>query len=318
MLQNSFLRFLEREISEIMKKRFSAFTLVEISVASVIIAMLIIGALKANKFVDKARLNRARAMTASSPVSYMSGVTLWLETTSEKSFTAADAQNGTAVSTWYDINPMIAANNATSTSSFKPIYTKKAMNGLPALDFDGIDDYIYPSVVPGFYDNFTVFVVASTSVTHGIDSESSSGTAGTSGQKYLIYPTHGTAVYGSSNYAGSGISFGTNGISVYEHTSSYMPALAVYSGTISSTPNIISWVCASKTHSLYLNGTLVRSGLTSAKSQVFVPYEIGGDSYGYFDGYIGEVIVIARYLTTEERKSVEAYLSKKWSIAVAS
>jgi len=38
---------------------------------------------------------------------------------------------------------------------------------------------------------------------------------------------------------------------------------------------------------------------------------------GFHNGYIAEVIIYNRALNTEERKSIEAYLSKKYAIKVA-
>jgi hypothetical protein len=37
----------------------------------------------------------------------------------------------------------------------------------------------------------------------------------------------------------------------------------------------------------------------------------------FFDGYISEIIIFDRALKTEERRSIEAYLGKKWGIKVS-
>lgn len=135
-------------------------------------------------------------------------------------------------------------------------------------------------------DNFTIEAWIKPTTTHQIDSESTSGIGGTSGQRYVFWPDQKGAE------GGAGISAGTNGISVYEHGDSYMPALAVYSGAISTSQwTHIAVVYSNKQPSIYVNGVLVRTGLQSAKTHVYAPTVIGGGSYGYFPGTIDEVAV---------------------------
>ena len=62
---------------------------------------------------------------------------------------------------------------------------------------------------------------------------------------------------------------GTNGVSVYEHGDSYMPALLVYDTPITGW-NHIAVVYTNKQPILYINGILVRTGLTSLRPEVFL------------------------------------------------
>jgi hypothetical protein len=163
-----------------------------------------------------------------------------------------------------------------------------------ARDFDGTNDKITVGTTGRPTNSFTVETWFTTDVTHQIDTESTSGTSGTSGQRYLF-----GAADGSSN-AGMGVSVGTNGISVYEHGSSYMPAIAVYSGTIPDGWNHLAVVYNNKTPSIYLNGMLVHTGLTSTKTTVYAPYEIGGGSYGYHSGMVDDVRISNRVRSSEE------------------
>ena len=135
-------------------------------------------------------------------------------------------------------------------------------------------------------DNFTIEAWVKPTATHQIDAEATSGTSGTSGQGYLFWPDQMGA------NGGAGISVGTNGISVYEHGDGYMPALAVYSGTISSTQwTHIAVVYENKRPSIYVNGALVRTGLQSTRPHVYAPHVIGGGSYGYYAGLADEIAV---------------------------
>jgi hypothetical protein len=125
--------------------------------------------------------------------------------------------------------------------------------------------------------------------------ESISGISGISGQKYLFWPD-----CGSDDDAIVGVSVGTNGISVYEHSISYIPALAVYEANIGTDWNHIAITYTSKRPKIYLNGMLVHTGLASMKTHVFAPHQLGGGSYGYFKGVVRNVRVWDRVLSNAE------------------
>ncbi|WP_166437076.1 LamG-like jellyroll fold domain-containing protein [Niastella caeni] len=140
--------------------------------------------------------------------------------------------------------------------------------------------------LPNVTNNFTVEFWVKPEQTHEIDAQSQSGTAGTSGQQYLIYPDDGGAA--STNRAGMGISVGTNGVSVYELATAYMPSLLVWQGDMTGGKHV-AVVYTNNTPSLYINGQLVKTGLTSTKQYVNPSYNFGGGTYGFMPGLIDEV-----------------------------
>ena len=141
--------------------------------------------------------------------------------------------------------------------------------------FDGLDDGIAFGTVGRPINSFTFSAWIKTSQGHEIDAESTSSTTGTAGQKYAFEPEL------IANEGGAGMSIGTNGVSVYEHSSSYMPPLAVYSASIGSDWNYVSVTYSNKLPRIYVNGTLARTGQTSTRPVVFSPYRIGLQSNGY-------------------------------------
>jgi len=171
-------------------------------------------------------------------------------------------------------------------------YNVYAKNEGNALDFDGVDDYITANNLLTVSNNFTYEFWAKPTGTIVLNSEATSGITGSTGQKYAVYPHHGGTAYGSPNDAGVGVSVGTNGVSVYEHSSSYLPALLVYPTSITSWTHI-SIVCTNKQYTLYINGVLVKTGQTSLKANVHPNIGelassqnsgIGGGDYGYYQG----------------------------------
>ncbi|MFQ5559246.1 MAG: DUF2341 domain-containing protein, partial [Nitrospinota bacterium] len=153
-------------------------------------------------------------------------------------------------------------------------------------------------------DTFTLSAWVKTDLTHEIDMESTSGVSGIAGQNYVFYPANSR----DSN-ARAGLSIGTNGISVYEHTGHYLPSLAVYAGPVGTSLNHVAVVYTNRQPSIFLNGNLVKTGLQSLKASVLAPITIGGDGYGFFDGIIDEARISQVARTASWLKT--AYLSEK-------
>jgi len=104
---------------------------------------------------------------------------------------------------------------------------------------------------------------------------------GTNGnQRYAVYPVHG----GATN-AGAGISVGTNGVAVFEHGDAYIPSILFWQGSITGWTHI-AVVYNAKTPSLYVNGQLVRTGLTSTRANVYPSAGVGTGGYGKYQGAI--------------------------------
>ena len=169
--------------------------------------------------------------------------------------------------------------------------------------FDGVDDELdwhYPNGRPA--NNFTMAAWVKAVDTHEIDPQSKTTTTGTSGQHWLFGPD----MAASNDDSGAGVSVGTNGISVYEHSGGYMPPLAVYQGNIGTGWNYIVVTYTDKQPHIYLNGTLVSTGWASPKTNVYAPQKAGGGPYGNFHGTIDEVRIFNRALSTSEVEALMA------------
>lgn len=148
-------------------------------------------------------------------------------------------------------------------------------------------------------NDFSITFWVNPTTTHQIDGQANSGATGTSGKHYVLYPAQGTDAWGAG-HAGVGISVGTNGVSVYEHAASYMPALLVWSGALSGWTHV-ALTYQAKQPRLYINGTLVKTGLTSNMANVHPGLRsfpttdypnndggVGGGNWGWFSGGIDE------------------------------
>jgi prepilin-type N-terminal cleavage/methylation domain-containing protein len=306
------------------RKNNSAFSLIELAIVIIVIGILIAGVTQGRKIITLSAINSARALTKSSPVNSLDGLLLWLDTTSKNSFPEfTEIEDGDLIGTWEDINPMTSFHHTATQSTLnkKPEYVTSALGSLPAIKFNGNPEQLIMSQSffptgrgPYFTDTFSVFIVAEALSTHELDPENTTSALGTGNQKYVTYPEWGM-IYNSyvTNSVGAGISFGTNGISFYEHTNSYMPALMVYGASLQG-PTVILSEYNEKTPTLYVNGNFARTGLTSPKVPFLFRY-IGGNQWGYFLGYVGEIIVFDRVLKASDRNNVNDYLKQKWNIS---
>jgi hypothetical protein len=178
-----------------------------------------------------------------------------------------------------------SSGNQNGSTPYNTTYVKKGKIG-GARDFNGTSSLIDVGWSSSPSNNFTLESWFTVDSTHEIDTESTTGAAGLTGQKYLFYP-----LYDSDGSVG--VSVGTNGISVYEHSSSYLPAIAVYEADIPGGWNHLAVVYVDKTPHIYLNGVHVHTGLTSPRTNVYVKCDFGGDGgsgdYGYHDGMIDDI-----------------------------
>ncbi len=162
------------------------------------------------------------------------------------------------------------------------------------LSFDGVNDIVNIGATDRASDSFTMEAWFKPWGPHEVDPESVSGFDGTLGQKYLFGPVNGIA------NATAGVSVGTNGISVYEHGTGYMPAVAVYAASITNDWNHVAVVYDNKTPLIYLNGILVHTGLVGTKPSVLSPLAIGGEYYGHHAGLIDEARIWDKAFTAAE------------------
>ena len=295
-----------------MKKssNLKAFSIIELSVVILIIGVLVLGVPQGSRMMREAKLKSARSITSSSPVASIDGLAMWLEATSEKSFNSSEAVNtaiGSAgtLNNWYDINPQTTSpNNASQTTSDKkPRYIANAINGLPAVHFDGTDDCIVSNLNIDYslMPNLTMFIVYKTIATSsGVISALFGQDNGGFDRFILINST--TNIAGPSS--GSGVVTFNNIKNI-------------------NVPQILTYVSKNSVtngSSVSINGNVSTNFTENHSNSGANNTTIGGisDSCLYSsNAYISEVIVFNRGLNDTEKKSVESYLSQKWGVPIS-
>lgn len=279
-------------------KKNSAFSLLELSIVIAVVGAIIAGIMQSRVVLSKSRLSAAQTQTTQSPVPNIADLVGWWETTSERSFSTTEAIDASTITNWYDVNPQaLSALNATqSTSGSRPSYKTNMENGLPMVYFSGTKYMTLPDgTVPYNDTSYTVFIVGkfSSTCSSGTCNIISSGAASSSNLNSFQYTS--TAV--KNNWNSSSLS-----------ATASIATLHIYSFTYKNSVG----------RKIYVDGTQTASDSTTSRTSTNATNLFGSSSSSTnITGYLGEVIIYQRALNSEERKSVEKYLSRKWGPAVS-
>ena len=153
------------------------------------------------------------------------------------------------------------------------------------MRFHGKEKYIFEQLVNQIWNNFTYEFWIKPEAPHRVVQESKLGVSGKLDQRFII----GAGYSDHERIAGMGVSVGTNGISVFEHTKNHFPATLVYESEITNWTHI-AIVYYQKTPYLFINGEFKKMGLRSSKRYVVPSGIIGGlETYGNFVGEVREI-----------------------------
>lgn len=295
-----------------MKKRIRlAFSLIELSIVIVVIGILVLGITKGSRMVYEAKLKSARALTAGSPVASISDLSLWLETTLSTSVTNAsgstNVSDGDSISSWNDYNPQSVSkiNPAQSTPANRPTYLLNGINGLPTMYFDGNAFYLRSTNGPiPLRDSTYSFVV----VLKTMASTSSSWQQVVYQGAYCNGATLGAVASITLNPSGGaapGLATCMNDYYPvsYKLNASYID-IAVVNG------QSVKFYSNSNTAT---TSTLASTNVGPTTSDLDIANTLGSQ---FFKGYISEIIVFSKALSTAEVASVNEYLSRKYGIRV--
>lgn len=285
-----------------------AFSLIELSIVILIIGILVAGVTQSSRLVAQMRLASAQSVTRSADISSIRDMVFWAETSLESSITnsagSLQIEDGNSVSSWNDINPQISAkiNVTQATVANQPIYKALGINGLPSLSFNGTSNLLQNTTTMPISasDKDYTYVAVWRSTSGGM--VLSQGIPGSNPNR-LSSITVGSSSYG---FAGDMNDFISPSV---QSNTSYITVMTINNNL--TTNNI----------SIYTNSNTPSLGTTSGGS---ASLNIGGSAFviggrlseSFFSGLISEVIVFDRNLKTDEVKSVNAYLSKKYSIKI--
>lgn len=282
-------------------KIFRAFSIIELSISLLIIAVIMSVVAGSIKMVSSTRLTNARSLTSRSPVPKISGLVAWYETSLTQSLKASETINDAQVSSWYDISPGSLSkqrNTLTKTASDSATYQIEGIGNVPSIYFDGsANGFSLSSFYQGVSKQNTIFIVAKPSAL-------SSSTAS------MAITSNCSSSLTSTSFLPSGIELHLQNVvtasTKIETNVDYILA-AYYNGSSSK---------------VYLNDAAnMLGGLTLDVGAInltnsLTGLSVGGCSPWLFRGWLSEVIIYNRPLQTQERKDVMNYLAQKYNVTV--
>lgn len=282
-----------------MKK--NAFSIIEISIAILIIGILISGILQSKLMIKKARLTTAQTLTKTSPVNDIENLVAWYETSLDSSFVASEAKNATAIGTWYDNNPhAISRKNATqSTTANKPKFYVNVFNdALPAVRFDGANDYLDFDGAALINNSYTIFVVEQRRAAGYLPFI---GGTGSSLNTVLVLGYSSSTNITQSQY--------TNDLN-YTIAAYSSPTVKIHTFKLNTTSGKSYWISGGVSED-------AAEETQTASLTSFAGSNLGKFSGNYFNGDLGEIIIFNRALKTNERRLIEKYLGEKYNITIS-
>ena len=294
-----------------MNRKF-AFSLIELSIVILIIGILVAGVTSSSRLFTRMRLLTAQSLTRSTDVVSIKDLSLWVETTLENGITNAnggfDMENGTAISSWNDINPQTSFHIDVSqpTVSRQPTYKPDGINFLPSINFNGSSQILQNTLnmpVQGGDKNYSYVVVWRANAVN------------VGGQMLLSQ-----GIPGSNPHRLSSIMIATNNYGFAgDMNDFYSPA--VQGNTPYITIMNVNNNLPSNNIIIYTNSNSAISGTTGSGS---APLNIGASAFAiggrlyeqFFGGLISEITVFDRNLNSEEIIAINRYLGKKYNIKI--
>ncbi len=271
-----------------------AFSLIELSIVILIIGIIVGGITTGSRLLNQTRLSSAQSQTEASPVNVINDLVFWLEPTLDRSFTSAQPDDQTSISTWRDISPQSTQRN-NAVAIYPPKYIKSCINSLPCIRFNGSTQYFE-------VDNEHMLKPLTFFVAFKISSV-----------------TNEMAIMGSSEYGISVTITSSTGYPQFVKQNYALIGQSTTALTVDAATVLTASYSDAGAYRIYRNGSSILSGTnnqTILAQHSFIGFNPLSTNL-YFNGDIYEIIVFSRILTTEERRAVESYLGRKWGISIS-
>lgn len=297
----------------------NAFSLIELSIVILIIGILVAGVTQSSRLIRQMKISSARSITNSSPVSSISNLAGWWETTLDSSLDQ-NLNNNDKISSWNDINPQSSYkfNLTMPNAAAQPQFVESGINGLPSLLFNNSVLVLDKFTLIGNYTFFIVFNSTSISASGSGIINLSDASSSLHGILFEIQPASGAylglnrrfrALHRSPFGSATENDNYTNSSNTIADNKNYILS---YSRNLKTNQSDFNLNGISANDATYKGATA--PALNSANLILMIgnlsPNNLGRP----FNGTISEIIIFDKALNSEELLSVNNYLSKKYNI----
>lgn len=220
--------------------------------------------------------------------------------------------NGTSISKWVDLQAVGGDANVTGGAGKQPTYTIPIQNGLGSVTYNAVNSNnldINPTAFAANKAGLTLYVVSRPTSTPATAFP-------------LVVTDQSLGIWWNGTNWTTGVTVGNSGTAtVTNDTTKFHIYGLVYDGSQTGNANRLQFRYDKSSQSLTFAGTIPAT--TGAQSYMY----FGGDdrsggnggalSGTYMTGYIGEVLIWQRTLSSTEIGSVEYYINQKWGMGLA-
>ena len=269
------------------------YSLVELSIAIIIISLIISSVIGADLIISKTRISSAKTLTQSSPIASHKSLELWLEPVLDSSINTDEAEDGASISVWKDNNPLsVSKRNATQTTSANQPTYSNTINRIHAIKFDGTDSLMTVDGSALNNSDYTVIVVEKR-LSDKDDNYFIGDSAITTENENLLL----------------GYSLDNRIIHSQAGDNSYTTNLNTFASE--ANPRILVFTSSSTAgKETYINGILGATSSDTSQLSNITNLTIGKA----YNGEIAEIAIFRKALNSDSRKDIEKYLGKKYAI----
>lgn len=288
--------------AQIKRKAFS--DLFFIILFLIFIIFSVVGFYFIKQFIYQKKIDSAVVLTKSSPVNYINGVVLWLETVDNVNF--IDKQNNSLIYSWQN-KPKGSFSQVNKNN--QPIYSKLGINNLPALYFEG-KSFMTDASFQNIVKSATIFMVIKPTNMLGKKTILSKSDDKTN-FRFLINVKEKNYHYEFCLFAEQEKCFISNYLNKKTPDEISVQIVSIVADSYNDNKDGLQ---------LFVNGDVLSSFITAdsffaeSTSSLNIGRTLNQDQVatGYFDGYIGEIIIYNKALNDLQRKLIEDYLKNKW------
>lgn len=259
-----------------------AFSLIEISVVLIVVAILATALMQSNFLVSLSRLNSAKSLTNKAIENNPQSLVAWYETSSDISLVKGENNENFLITKWHNINSQNRSSESNDLSSINVKYKKEGINNLPSLQFQGDGKLFVNNLKQGKLIQATIFFVFMPDFS--------------SNNQMTIFDSANT-----NNQTAILISRSMLNANIGESSKPYIMAFYL------NGENSKFFLNNSQNFTNFNGGVNLINGVSIGNNS--------GSSNG-FSGFISEVIIFDSPLKLEARQNIFNYLAKKYNIAI--
>ena len=138
-----------------------AFSLIELSVVLIVVAILVTAVVQSNFLVSLSRLGSAKSLTNQAIENNSQSLVAWYETSSDIALVKGENNENFSITKWHNINSQSRSSGSNDLTSVNVKYKKEGINNLPSLQLQGDSKLFINNLKQGKLIQATIFMVFS-------------------------------------------------------------------------------------------------------------------------------------------------------------